>query len=212
MTSTPCTQTTPSGRPCRHLAARCPFHPEPGPAPAPEPGAEHPDPHRYIHNALQTVVEGKSSPTVIARLVRTLEIANRLGPPPVDEDQKRAEIALHGMIMAGIAPTTPAQWELARDLYTPGALHMFTTWLAPWHPRPPEWIKDIPNPDDDLFHSVPAPLYPWTNPGSDNPFVNPDNPNETCDPIAYNSTWRPSPDPPEPHATFDPEEPPLWED
>lgn len=206
MTPNHCAQTTPSGRPCYHLAARCPFHPIPEPEPEPEPGAERPDPHRYIHNALQTVVEGKSSPTVIARLVRTLEIANRLGPPPVDHERMADEIVLKGMTMHGFAPITEAQWDLAREMFTPGALHMFATWLAPWHPRPPEWLKDLPNPETDTFRTFPQAVQPWGVVGSHNHLVNPDNPEETCDPIALNSTWRESTEP------FDPEEPPLWED
>ncbi len=212
MTPNRCAQTTPSGRLCYHLASRCPFHPAPAPGPEPETAAERPDPHRYIHNALQAVVEGKSSPTVIARLVRTLEIANRLGPPPLDQDRIADEIALKGMTMHGFAPTTEAQWDLAREMFTPGALHMFATWLAPWHPRPPDWLKDIPNPEDDLFHTFPQAVRPWDVMGADNPLVNPDNPQETCNPIALNSKWHPSPDPSEPIGSFDPDEPPLWHD
>jgi hypothetical protein len=207
-----CLETTPSGCPCHHLASRCPFHVTLEPEAPPEAVAERPDPHRYIHNALQTVIEGKSSPSVIARLVRTLEIANRLGPPPFDAERIADEIVLKGMTMHGFAPTTEAQWALAREMFTPGALHMFATWLAPWDPRPPEWLKDIPNPETDLFHTFPQAVRPWDVVGSDNHLVNPNNPEETCDPIVLNSRWRPTPVPSERAEPFDPEEPPLWGD
>ncbi|HML97135.1 MAG TPA: hypothetical protein PKD75_01515 [Tepidiformaceae bacterium] len=231
MTPNPCNQTTPSGNPCHHLAARCPYHPKsqpqpepgPGPEPATETGAEtparpeRPDPHRFVYQALQDAVEGRASPTAVTRLVKTLEVAHRLGPPPVDEEQMHAEIALRGMIMHGLAPYTTEQWELARDLFTPGALHMFSRWLAPWQPRPPEWLKDIPNPEDDLFHSLPDMPRPWDGPGPDNPIIDPTNPENVGLPIGYTMDpftrtptpgdgWHPDP---ATASSFDPNEPPL---
>lgn len=156
MTPGHCAQPAPSGQHCRYPAGRCPFHPAPRHEPdgESEPGAESPDPHRYIHNALTAVIEGKFSPTVIARLVRTLEIANRLGPPPVDDARRAEEISLRGSVMHGMPPLTERQWLLARDLFEPGALHMMALWLKPYDPPPPDWLQDIPNPGEDFFPPI----------------------------------------------------------
>ena len=145
-----CSAATPSGHTCHHLAGRCPFHPVPEstPAPGPEPTAKpaRPDPHRFIYDALQSVVEGRANPTVINRLVRTLAIASRLGPPPLDRDQEAEEAILLGIVMHGIPPRTEREWELARDTFTAEGLHTLATWLHSAHAPPPAWLADIPDP------------------------------------------------------------------
>ncbi len=190
MTPNHCNQTTPSGHPCYHLASRCPFHPAPVRAPddAAEPSAERPNPHRFIFHALQDAVEGKASPASVTRLVKTLAIAHRIGPPPLDADRIADEIALKGMTMHGIPPRTEAQWNLAREMFTGDSLHLFARWLLPFDPPPPEWLKDIPNPEDALFPPISAEVYD-----------------------AYANGWKtPRAAPSEPLASgFDPNEPPL---
>ena len=148
-----CAQPTPSGLACQHLAGRCPFHPAPGTAPA-IPPEEPPEPHRYVWDSLNSAIAGRLSPASLRSLVSAFALAERLGPPPADRDRMYDEISLKGNVMHGMPPLTERQWLLARGLFTPGALHMMAHWLKSYDPPPPDWLQDIPNPEEDLFPPV----------------------------------------------------------
>lgn len=160
-----CSAATPSGHTCHHLAGRCPFHPVPEstPAPGPEPTAKpaRPDPHRFIYDALQSVVEGRANPTVVNRLVRTLAIASRIGPPPLDRDRAAEETMILGMAMHGLPPRDEHEWELARGIFTAEGLHSLATWLHASEPPPPAWLADIPDPRAGYRYRN-SDFTPWT--------------------------------------------------
>lgn len=62
---------------------------------------------------------------VIGNLVRTLAA---LGPGAIATEQALREVELRGVLMYGIPPRTPEEWELAASIFDADALAEFRRW------------------------------------------------------------------------------------
>lgn len=65
--------------------------------------------------------------SVAARIMGLLE---RLGPGLESGDESLRELALRGMVMAGVPPRTPDEWELAARIFDDAALAELRRWPA----------------------------------------------------------------------------------
>src|SRR5690606_37381027 len=63
--------------------------------------------------------------TVVASLLRVLAT---LGPAEMDEEEALREVELRGLIMQGVPPRTPEEWELAESIFDDDALREIRSW------------------------------------------------------------------------------------
>jgi len=70
-----------------------------------------------------------SRASVVATLVRVLLA---LGREPVDQDEMLRRAEIHGLLMHGVPPRTPDEWERAERILSPETLEMVKGWAADW--------------------------------------------------------------------------------
>lgn len=63
--------------------------------------------------------------TVLASLMRTLAA---LGPEPLATEEALREVELRGLLMQGLPPRTPGEWELAARLFSAEAVAEIARW------------------------------------------------------------------------------------
>lgn len=57
-----------------------------------------------------------------------MRVLATLGPEPLAEEESLREIELRGLLMNGIPPRTPDEWELAAKVFDDEALSEFRRW------------------------------------------------------------------------------------
>lgn len=60
--------------------------------------------------------------------VRVMGLLERLGPDATNDEDTLREVALRGMVMAGVPPRTPEEWALAERLFDDDALTEMRRW------------------------------------------------------------------------------------
>ena len=139
MPEAPCGAPTRGGSPCRYPAALCPHEAharhregrvrrDPTPAPAP-PAA----PLRAVRERdlralgwwlIEQTLAGRVSPPEASAVNRMMHTLLQLGPDSEAGERALREVALRGLLMHGVPPRTPEEWDHAAELFDDEALAM----------------------------------------------------------------------------------------
>ena len=145
MPEAPCGAPTRGGSPCRYPAALCPHeaharHREGrvrrDPAPAPAPPAT---PLRAVRERdlralgwwlIEQTLAGRVSPPEASAVNRMMHTLLQLGPDSEAGERALREVALRGLLMHGVPPRTPEEWNHAAELFDDEALAEFRRWAG----------------------------------------------------------------------------------
>ncbi len=138
-----CGAPTLAGGACRWPRDRCTFHGArqrrsrpPSPPPPPEgatgdiPAAiERRDVRELAWWLMEALIGGwDHSPGNASSLTAVLRVLASMGPEPRAEEDALAEAELRGLIMHGVPPRTPTEWERAAAVFSPEALREIARW------------------------------------------------------------------------------------
>ena len=121
-----CGATTQSGGYCRNDAARCPQHSD---TPAlPNADTQPHDLRALGWSLLDRLANGELDPRRAGVMASLMRVVAALGPEPEDEQELLREAQLRGLVMHGIPPRTPEEWQLAERVFDDEALREFHRW------------------------------------------------------------------------------------
>lgn len=148
-----CGAKTKGGTPCRWAIDRCthqshrieregrdrrgeanaPWPAEDDPRPqglTPPPAVDEHDLHGLGWWTIRNAITGDLETPRAAVVATVMRVLAALGPEPVAQEEALRDVELLGVIMHGVPPRNPAEWERARQLFDADGIEEFERWVA----------------------------------------------------------------------------------
>ena len=77
---------------------------------------------------IEEILSGRVTPPEASAVTRLMHTLLQLGPAPDDEERALEEVALRGLLMHGLPPRTPEEWQRAREAFDEDAIAEFLRW------------------------------------------------------------------------------------